>query len=144
MNGSVRPRLMTIGEMELEVVHSGVWQIDLAQPRAPAGVRTAYMSTEGILSALETRRIWGLSGLEVACAWDAGEGPYTGTCRLHVPDGVDEDFWVRLGHAHAALQSRILEQDVDTVLGHLQEAREYRQRCGIVDDGNRLFDPGVT
>ena len=63
-----------------------------------------------------------------------------------MPDGVDEDFWVRLGHAHdnAALRSRILEQDVDTALGHLQEAREYSQRCGIVDDGNRLFDPGVT
>ena len=67
MNGSVRSRLMAMGGMELEVVDSGVWQIDLAQPRAPAGVRTAYMSTECTMSALGTKGIWGLSGLEVAC-----------------------------------------------------------------------------
>ena len=66
MNGSVRSRLMAIGEMELEVVDSGVWQVDLAQPRVPAGVRPAYMSTDGILRALEAKGIWGLSGLEVA------------------------------------------------------------------------------
>ena len=142
MSRSVRSRLMAMGDMELEVVDSGVWQIDLAQPRAPAGVRPAYMSTEGILRALEAKGIWGLSGLKVAYRIQ-GRVPILAPAGA-VLDGVDEEFWVRLGHAHAALRSRTFEQDVDEVLEHLQEAQDYRQRCGIVSDENRLFDPGVT
>ena len=142
MNGSVRSRLMAIGGMELEVVDSGVWQVDLAQPRVPASVRPAYMSTDGILRALEAKGIWGISGLEVAYRMQ-GKVPILAPAGA-VPDGAEQDFWVRLQRAHAALRSRIVEADVDKVWRHLEEARDVRQRSRVVVDENRVFDPGVT
>ena len=42
----VRAQLMAKSEFELKVVDSGVWQLDLAQPRIPATERAGFASTE--------------------------------------------------------------------------------------------------
>ena len=142
MSRSVRSRLMAMGDMELEVVDSGVWQIDLAQPRAPAGVRPAYMSTEGIMRALEAKGIWGLSGLEVAYRMQ-GKVPILAPAGT-VPDGAERDFWAHLQRAQMALRARVMETDVGRVWQYLEDARLVGQRSRLVMDENRVFDPGVT
>jgi hypothetical protein len=142
MSRSVRSRLMAMGDMELEVVDSGVWQIDLAQPRAPAGVRPAYMSTEGIMRALEAKGIWGLSGLEVAYRMQ-GKVPILAPAGT-VPDGAERDFWAHLQRAQMALRARVMETDVGRVWRYLEDARLVGQRSRLVMDENRVFDPGVT
>ena len=45
----VRAQLMAKSEFELKVVDSGVWQLDLAQPRIPATERAGFASTEAYL-----------------------------------------------------------------------------------------------
>ena len=57
---------MAKSEFELKVVDSGVWQLDLAQPRIPATERAGFASTEAYLRGFEGKGIWGLSGLEVS------------------------------------------------------------------------------
>ena len=143
MSRSVRLRLMAMGGMELEVVDSGVWQIDLT-PRAPVGVRPAYMSTEGILRALETKGIEELSGLKVIYRMQ-GKVPILAPAGT-LPEGAERDFLAHLQRAQVALRARIMETDVSRVLWHLEEARlvRQRQRGRLVVDENRVFDPGVT
>jgi hypothetical protein len=142
LSRTMRARLMARGTMEERVLESGVWQLDLQAPRIPATKRAGFASTEAYLRGFEGKGIWGLSGLEVAFRIQ-GRVPTLAPAGT-VPSGESDGFWAQLECAQTSLRSRIFETDVDKVFEHLQEAREFKGRCGIVTEENRVFDPGVT
>ena len=142
LSRTMRAQLMARGTMEGRVLESGVWQLDLQAPRIPATKRAGFASTEAYLRGFEGKGIWGLSGLEVAFRIQ-GRVPTLAPAGT-VPSGESDGFWAQLECAQVSLRSRIFETDVDKVFVHVQEAREFKGRCGIVTEENRVFGPGVT
>ena len=142
LSSSMRARLMAKGMMEERVLDSGLWQIDLQEPRLPATEKAGFASTEAYLRGFEGKGIWGLSGLEAAFRLQ-GRVPTLAPAGT-VPSGEDDDFWALLECAQVCLRSQIFETDVSEIFQHLKEAKEYKERSGIVSIENRVFDPGVT